>query len=131
VTPQTTSPAVTTPAEEASYKESAGVVTIEQLVIGRINAPNFPIGTVVTFSGTIEQLLHYSSGQVSGLILKDLNSSAGHMRAPICPPAECGPEAIPGDAENLTAHRSSQPTVVTSTPPSPQLRLHCPSTSFI
>jgi hypothetical protein len=75
LTPQPTPPAVNTPAAEASYKESAEVVTIEQLVIGRINAPNFPIGTVVTYSGTIQRFLHYSSGQISGLILKDLHSS--------------------------------------------------------
>lgn len=73
--PQTTSPVVNTPAGEASYKDDAEVVTIEQLVNGRINAPTFSVGTVVTISGTIQRFLHYSSGQVSGLILKDSTSS--------------------------------------------------------
>jgi hypothetical protein len=72
----TTSPIVNTPAAEASYKNSAEVVTIEQLVDGRINAPTFSVGTVVTFSGTIERFLHYSSGKVSGLVLKDATSPA-------------------------------------------------------
>jgi hypothetical protein len=72
----TTSPIVNTPAGEASYKNSAEVVTIEQLVDGRINAPTFPVGTLVTFSGTIERFLHYSSGKVSGLVLKDATSPA-------------------------------------------------------
>lgn len=69
--PQSTSPVVSTPAAEAAYKDSAEVVTIGQLVNGRINAPTFSVGTVVTFSGTIQRLLHSRSGQVTGLILKD------------------------------------------------------------
>jgi hypothetical protein len=73
--PQTTVPSVGPTESETSYKASATAITIAELVNGRLNAPNLPIGTLVTFTGTIQRLLQGGSGQTSGLILKDTTSS--------------------------------------------------------
>lgn len=75
-----TSPVVKTAAAEAGYKDSAEVVTIGQLVNGRINAPTFPVGEVVTLSGTIERLLRTKSGGLSGLIVEDASSDVVCVR---------------------------------------------------
>lgn len=65
-----------TPAGETAYEDSAELVTIGQLVNGRINAPTISVGAVVTFSGTIQRLLHNGTGQTSGLLLTDSTSDA-------------------------------------------------------
>jgi hypothetical protein len=80
VSPSTTTTAATTtttaPVGETSYKDSAQAITVQELVDGRVNAPNLAIGTVVTFSGVLQQLLFSDPGQVGGLILADTTSSA-------------------------------------------------------
>jgi hypothetical protein len=73
--PQSTAPNENPPEGEASYKDSAQAISIEELVDGRVNAPNLAVGTVVTFTGVIQQFLYYSSGHASGLIIKDATSS--------------------------------------------------------
>jgi hypothetical protein len=78
-TPQD-SPIIKTAAAEAAYKDSAEVVTIGQLVNGRINAPTFAVGTVVTFTGTIERFIYVKSGLIVGLILQDSSSDVLYIR---------------------------------------------------
>jgi hypothetical protein len=68
-------PVVHPPAGEAPYKDAAQAVTIQQLVDGRVNAPSFSIGTIVTFTGVIQTILSNGAGQASGLIIDDPTSS--------------------------------------------------------
>jgi hypothetical protein len=73
---QATMPVVRPPAGEAGYKATANAVTIDELVNGRVNAPSFSIGTIVTFAGVIQSVLSDSSGRATGLIVDDTTSSA-------------------------------------------------------